>query len=217
MRSARSTASRRPRWAAVRLVTAVVTGLSCLWALPVDAASRPSGDPVSQVKAATSRLADIAKQASEQAAMTAAMEAVMAEVVDFEGFSARSLKGAWAGLKPAQQARFVAAFRGLVMGTYAGRFKPGANFRVSYRGETTYTEAPLATVRTTIHGEKAAADVDYLFAAVTVGKGTAWRAVDIVIDEVSMARNWRGQFKRILARDGFDALIARIEKKAAKR
>jgi len=196
---------------------ASMTALGCLLALSAHATTRPPGDPTEQVKQATTRLAEVAKGARDQAALTAAMEVVMADIVDFEGFSARSLKGAWAGLTSPQQERFVVAFRGLVMGTYAKRFKPGATFRVSYRGETTYTEAPLATVRTTIHGEKAAADVDYLFAPVSVGKGVAWRAVDIVIDEVSMARNWRGQFKRILARDGFDALVTKIEKKAAKR
>ena len=53
--------------------------------------------------------------------------------------------------------------------------------------------------------------------AATVGSSVAWRAVDITIDEVSMARNWRGQFRRILDRDGFDVLIQKIEKKANKR
>ena len=217
MRAGQITASRRPHRTAYRSVAALVTALLCLWTLPLVAAPRPSGDPMGQVKAATTRLAEVAKEARDQVAMTAAMEAVMADVVDFEGFSARSLKGAWPGLKPAQRQRFVAAFRGLVMGTYAKRFKPGATFSVSYRGETTYTDAPMATVKTTLHGEKAAADVDYLFAPATVEGGVTWRAVDIVIDEVSMARNWRGQFKRILERDGFDVLIAKIEKKSARR
>ena len=200
------------------LVPACLSSLLCVALTTVAlAAPRPSTDPVEQVKATTSRLASIAKEATTQAVMTEKMEAVMAEVIDFKGFSARTLKGAWAGLKPAQQTRFEGAFRGLVMTTYARRFKPGATFRVTVRGETVFTDAPQATVKTTIHGEKAAADVDYLFAPVTQGGAVTWRAVDIVVDEVSMARNWRRQFKRILKRDGFDELVQKIEKKAAKR
>ena len=177
-------------------------------------AARPAGDPVDQVKVATSRIATIAKAATDQGAMVGQIEGVMAEIVDFEGFSARTLGDQWSGLKAAQRTRFTTAFRGLVIGTYAKRFKVGATFRVTYRGETRYTERPTATVRTTIHGAKVSADVDYLFAP---SGASGWRAVDIVVDEVSMARNWRGQFKRILARDGFDVLIARIEKKAGRR
>lgn len=189
----------------------------CLFTAPSSAAARPQGDPVEQVKVATTRISDIAQAATARAAMTSEIEVVMADVVDFEGFSARTLGKRWEGLSASKRRRFVTSFRGLVMRTYAKRFKPGAAFRVTYRGDTAYSDTPVATVRTTIHGERAAADVDYLFAPTTTSEGLLWRAVDISVDEVSMARNWRGQFKRILDRDGFDALIAKIDKKRAKR
>ncbi|MDP6946604.1 MAG: ABC transporter substrate-binding protein [Myxococcota bacterium] len=191
--------------------------LLCVSALAAQAAPRPAGDPLVQVKSATARIVDIARAATEQGAMVRQIEGVMAEVVDFQGFSARTLKGRWEGLSTEQRSRFVTAFRGLVISTYAKRFKPGATFRVSYRGPTTYGDAPTANVKTTIHGDKAAADVDYLFAPATLGAGVQWRAIDITVDEVSMARNWRTQFRRILDRDGFDVLVGKIEKKAAKR
>jgi len=199
----------RRRIAITILLSLSVSGA---WAAP-----RPAGDPVEQVKVTTTRVAAIASAATEQSAMVDKIATTMGDIIDFEGFSARTLKGRWAGLTDAQKKRFMTAFRSLVTGTYAKRFKPGATFRVTYRGATAYSDTPTATVKTTIHGEKAAADVDYLFAPSTVGSGLAWRAIDIVIDEVSMARNWRGQFRRILDRDGFDVLITRIEKKANKR
>lgn len=195
----------------------LVTALLCLLCPHGSAAPRPAGDPVEHVRAATSQISEIAQAATERAAMTTQIEVVMADIVDFEGFSARTLGKRWGGLSASKRRRFVSAFRGLVMRTYAKRFKPGASFRVSYRGETVYSDAPVATVKTTIHGEKAAADVDYIFRPATTGKSVSWRAVDISIDEVSMARNWRGQFTRILDRDGFDVLIDKIERKGSKR
>jgi phospholipid transport system substrate-binding protein len=195
----------------------LATAWLCLLSPPGFASPRPAGYPVELVKVATTQIATIARAATERAAMTEQIESVMAGLVDFEGFSARTLGKGWESLSAAQRQRFVGAFRGLVMGTYARRFKPGATFRVSYRGETAYSDAPAATVKTTIHGDRAAADVDYVFAPAQVDEGVVWRAVDISVDEVSMARNWRGQFKRILERDGFDVLIAKIEKKGRKR
>jgi ABC-type transporter MlaC component len=38
-------------------------------------------------------------------------------------------------------------------------------------------------------------------------------AYDIVIDEVSLMRSYRKQFKRIMKRDGFDVLIEKMSKK----
>ena len=195
----------------------LAAALLCLLSPPGSATPRPAGDPIDQVRVATSRISDIAQAATERAAMTTQIEVVMVDVVDFEGFSARALGKRWGGLSASKRRRFVSAFRGLVMRTYAKRFKPGASFRVSYRGETVYSDAPVATVKTTIHGDRAAADVDYLFRPAATGKSVSWRAVDITIDEVSMARNWRGQFTRILDRDGFDVLIDKIEKKSSKR
>ena len=41
----------------------------------------------------------------------------------------------------------------------------------------------------------------------------SWRAYDIIVDEVSMALNWRQQFDKIIQNEGFDSLIAKINKK----
>ena len=88
----------------------------------------------------------------------------MAAVIDYEAFSRRTLKARWDGLAAADRARFVTAFRGLIISTYARRFKPGTTFRVTIRGETRWSGEGerKGTVRTTIHGARAAADVDYL-------------------------------------------------------
>ena len=37
-----------------------------------------------------------------------------------------------------------------------------------------------------------------------------WRVFDVVTDGVSMVRNYRGQFARILRKDGWDGLLQRM-------
>jgi len=41
----------------------------------------------------------------------------------------------------------------------------------------------------------------------------AWKAYDIVVDEVSIMRNYRKSFIKVLKKDGFDALIEKMQKK----
>jgi phospholipid transport system substrate-binding protein len=138
--------------------------------------------------------------------------------IDYDGFSERTLKTTWPKLTPAQRDLFKARFKRLVIRTYAKKFTPGANFGVDYRGAATFTNDPKteAKVRTTVKHDDVAADVDYLLVRGVVGGVDAWRAIDIVIDDVSMALNWRRQFEKIVQKDGFDALIKKIDERIAK-
>jgi len=134
-------------------------------------------------------------------------------LIDYEGFAARTLKTSWPALTPTQRTLFMEKFKALVIRTYAKRFQPKTEFTIEHRGEPAYTNADKteAKVLTTVHGKKVAADVDYLMVFRPEKKN--WFAFDFVIDDVSMSLNWRGQFEKIIAKEGFDALIARIDKK----
>src|SRR5690606_501533 len=110
-------------------------------------------------------------------------------------------------------------FRELIIQTYAKRFKPQSAFLVSYRGDVLYKGADKdeAKVRTTIKSDRVAADVDYYMSLVPApagaGAARSWQAYDFEIDGASMALSWRRQFERIIASDGFDRLIEKIDAK----
>lgn len=190
-----------------------------LAAASAHAADRGPGDPADTVKASTERIQKIVSGAADHAKMLADLQAEMASIVDYDAFAKRTLKKGWPGLDAAQRARFVASFKQLLINTYARRFKPGTTFRLEMRGTTTFRDGDpaSATVKTTIHGDKAAADVDYLFQALPDADGKlTWRGVDITIDEASMALGWRKRFTRLLNDKGFDALITKIDAVATK-
>jgi phospholipid transport system substrate-binding protein len=42
--------------------------------------------------------------------------------------------------------------------------------------------------------------------------GGTWRAYDVVTDGVGLVENYRAQFNKIIAKEGFDGLIARMQK-----
>ncbi len=171
-------------------------------------------DPKADVDATYKRILEATAKAPDQATLLTEVATHMDGLLDYDAFAKRTLKTTWPTLDEAQRARFVESFKKLIIKTYAKRFKPKTNFEVSYRGETVIKgeKRDKAVVKTTVAGKKAAADVDYSFALTDKG----WRAYDITIDDVSMSLNWRRQFEKIVKKSGFDALLAKIDKKVAK-
>jgi phospholipid transport system substrate-binding protein len=41
-----------------------------------------------------------------------------------------------------------------------------------------------------------------------------WKIVDIIIDGVSTVENYRSSFSKVIAQEGFDALISKLSKKS---
>ena len=45
--------------------------------------------------------------------------------------------------------------------------------------------------------------------------GQEWKVFDIFTDDVSLVRNYKRQFRRVIKDEGWDGLIDRMEKKLA--
>jgi len=180
-------------------------------------AGTPPDAPRVLVTDASTRIIELAKGTESQAALNDAVTEVLSEIVDFPAFSARTLKGHWGRLSDPQRVRFNKAFRDLILSVYIKRFKPGLEFRLTFRGATEKVDASHARVRTTLHGPKIGVDVDYEMHAVKEAGALSWRVIDLTIDEVSMVRNWRRSFVSIIERDGYEVLVTKIEKRARRR
>lgn len=173
--------------------------------------------PKDRIEAVYGHVKQAAATASTQDELTNAVTAEFDGFIDYDAFSARTLKTTWGTLSATQKATFIDRFKRLVIRTYAKKFQPKTEFAVEYRGDVFTNDGKTnATVKTTVRGKKVAADVDYLVNLADVAGKKAWRAYDIIVDEVSMALNWRQQFEKIIAKEGFDALITKINKKIEK-
>lgn len=194
----------------------ILLSLACLLWLPASAvasaSAAPDTSPQEPVASAYVEIQKVAASATDAQAMADSMDVVLGRLVNYEAFARRTLKGTWRTLTSRQRKRFKKAFKALILKTYARRFKPGASFEVSWRGEPRFLDESQrsAEIRSTVTGARAAADVDYIM----VFEKKAWTAQDIIVDEVSMAMNWRKQFKGIIEKSGFKSLVERIEKKS---
>ncbi len=141
--------------------------------------------------------------------MRAGLRKIMDSFVDYNDLSQRTLVNQWGKLKPAQRKAFVAEFKQMIQRTYIRRFDGDVEFTIEYRGEPETDDKGVTMVESVIRAGRSEVRVDYAFHR----KGQTWMAHDVVIDEVSMVRNYRKQFHDIIGKEGFDGLMDKLIKK----
>jgi phospholipid transport system substrate-binding protein len=129
-------------------------------------------------------------------------------IFDFEELGRRALGARWAKMPPAQQARFVKAFREMVENSSVKKLEVYASDSTRY--DAAETENGKAAVTAHVFSKGTESIVVYKLLL----KDGTWKAWDLVIDDLSTAGNYGEQFKKILEKNTMDGLIAKLEKKA---
>lgn len=117
----------------------------------------------------------------------------------------------WDDLSEAQRTRLIDTFGRLSIATYAHRFDgySGETFEIRSGEKLSPHVAAVNSALTQSDGEEIR--FDYILRR----DGGAFRIVNIVVDGVSDLAMKRSEYGEILANDGFDALLARLEEKIA--
>lgn len=146
------------------------------------------------------------------AAHDARLLAVVDPLMEFDALSERALQKHWPTLSPEQRTRFSGLFRELVFRSYLKKVRSANNeYTLEYEDEEAKGRKAAAV---TVIAKTKKADVELVFQLVAAD-GKRFVAEDVVIDEVSLVANYREQFNKIIAKDGFDALIEKMAKKVA--
>lgn len=136
------------------------------------------------------------------------LSTLVSELLDLEELSRQALRDHWDARTPAQREEFVSLLRQLVQEQYERNLERTMNYTVTYDGAD--VRGQVVTVRTLASSASnrraPAVSIDYQMVKV----GNTWRVFDISTDGVSLVRNYRTQFNRIIERDGWDALITRM-------
>ncbi|MCA9534157.1 MAG: ABC transporter substrate-binding protein [Myxococcales bacterium] len=136
------------------------------------------------------------------------LSTMVGELLDLEELSRLALRDHWDSRTPAQREEFVTLLRRLVQEQYERNLERTMNYEVTYDGAD--VRGQVVTVRTLARSatnrRAPAVSIDYQMKKV----GNVWRVFDISTDGVSLVRNYRAQFNRIITRDGWDALITRM-------
>jgi phospholipid transport system substrate-binding protein len=130
---------------------------------------------------------------------------------DFAAMAERSLGDHWKDLK-GKEGEFVSAFTNFIEQSYMGTLGSYRGEKIVYDRDRANRE--LAEVDTRVVGGRGAPiEIDYKLHLI----GGQWKVYDVVIDDVSVVRNYRSQFMRILQTASLEELIQKLQTKASGR
>jgi phospholipid transport system substrate-binding protein len=144
------------------------------------------------------------KNPDQQARRRHMLEETIARRFDYREMSKRALASHWNRLTDAERTEFVDIFKGFLSDRYAGKIEGYSGERVQYLSER--QEGEYAEVRTKLISSKVEYPMDYRL----INKAGHWYAYDIIADGVSLVRNYRSQFDKIMRSESYEELIKRL-------
>lgn len=162
-------------------------------------------------KAVTTILNDIrspefANPATKES-VRAKIEASVRSVFDFDEFAARTAGQRWKTFTPEQKSGFANAFADLLFTTYLNKITGYNGEKVDYTGETVNQAGNRVEVKTILAmGDGRKIPVSYRM----LPKDGTWRVYDVIIENISLVKNYRSQFQNILNRSTPEQLIEQV-------
>lgn len=133
---------------------------------------------------------------------------ILSDLLDYEELSRRALGPHWDQHTEAERREFVDLLRQLVERNYESNLERLLEFEVSYTGETTGSDGTVVRTEARSRTERRQPPVEITYTLHL--QGTSWRVFDVVTDGVSLVRNYRNQFNRIITENGWPELIHRM-------
>lgn len=140
-------------------------------------------------------------------------EKIMAYVTqrfDFEEISKQTLAGNWRDLNPEQRKNFERLFSELLKNTYIGRVEAYSDEVIQFEKEVfDGDQRSKVMVYTKVVKNNQEIPINYKLMA----KNDDWFVYDVMIEGVSLVRNYRTEFARILNQEQYPGLIKRLQEK----
>lgn len=136
------------------------------------------------------------------------------DLFDIGDLAKRALADHWQEMSPSQRTQLVDTLRMIVERSYIAQLKSNLSYEVAYQGEE--PKGGDVLVKTVIKAERSGRPVEIPVEYLLHPEGSGFRAYDVVTDDVSILKNYRSQFNRIIAKDGVDGLIKRMKAKLDK-
>ena len=106
-----------------------------------------------------------------------------------------------------EREEFTGLFKKLLENSYASKIENYQDETINYVDEK--VKGKYALVKTEIVRKNGTIDVDYKM----INENGRWTVYDFVIEEVSLIRNYRSQFSKIIKTESYGALVAKLTKK----
>jgi phospholipid transport system substrate-binding protein len=175
-----------------------------------------SGVPLETVKGQITRVLEVLrnpalKGESGRKVKRKEIRSISEEMFDFTELSRRSLGQNWNNFGSDQQKEFIKLYKALLKDVYVDKITSYTNEKVIFRREIALSEKTVE-VETMIATKTSEVPINYR----VIEKEGQWKVYDVVIEGVSLASNYRTQFREILAKQTPEALLETLRKKVGK-
>jgi phospholipid transport system substrate-binding protein len=186
-----------------------VVGLSLLivffWAFPICV---HAGEALKSIEAQVNKVLEVLRGEAEEAAKKKELWPIFDGIFDYMELSKRTLGRNWKKFSPEQQKEFADLFKTLLGNVYIERLIAYSDEKVVFEGENEIAKG-RAEVKSKV--VTASGDVPINYRMIT--KDGQWRVYDVIIEGVSMIRNYRTQFRDILRKKSPEELLQMLQKK----
>jgi phospholipid transport system substrate-binding protein len=169
-------------------------------------------DPSALVKSNVDEVLSVIKQNKDKRALHDLAEKKVSSHFDFQAMTRQAVGRSWRDATPEQQRRLESAFRGLLVKTYTAALSQSnlADVAVDVKPAPAKAGAEEVTVRSVAkQSGKPPVAIDYRM----VRTANGWKAVDVIVENLSLVTNYRDSFAAEIGRSGIDGLIKTIESK----
>src|SRR5450755_2649144 len=184
----------------------------------VPALAGAPGTGTAAVKSANEKISGLLKQkvtagSKEEKELAGKVAGSVRDFLDIDELGKRAMTDQWSKLTAKQQTEFLTTLRELIEDNYVKGLRSNLDYTVEYSGEATDAGNLVVTtqINTKRHNRPYKIEVDYVLKK----DGDKLKAWDIKTDGVGLVDNYREQFNKIVDKDGFDGLIAKMKKKQA--
>lgn len=140
-----------------------------------------------------------------------ALTVLLGEFLDYHRLAKLSLDKEWAKRSPKERDHFVSLLRQLVERQYQRNMESTLQYKVKWVGtEPIETGVKVKSSAKSVKKKRQPrVTIDYSMSPA----GNEWKVFDIFTDEVSLVKNYKRQFRRVIKEEGWSGLIGRMEKK----
>ena len=170
-----------------------------------------AGEPQDRLKSGIGKviaiLSDKALSApAKKAERQTRLRAVADGFFDWRELSRRAVAENWGKYSPKQQDDFIASFSELLQKTYIRKLEKYNNEKVNYIKED--IQGNQAFINTQVMMKDKTIPINYVMI-----KRDQWLVYDVFVEGVSLVKNYRTQFAKILAKETPEVLLQRIKDK----
>jgi phospholipid transport system substrate-binding protein len=203
------------------MLSAMRASLICALSLVSSVALAVPTGPLATLKAKNSEVDRLLHQkvavgSPEEKKVKDDIKTMAGTLFDYEELAKRAMVDHWDKLTTAQRSEFVSTLRELIERNYVRQLKTNMDYQVTYKGEEQAGEEATVTSVVKVKTKGKATDAEIIYKMRHPEKPDAqWLVYDVITDEVSLVRNYRSQFGKIINEKGYGELIRKMKSKLA--